>query len=172
MILKALAVAPGVIVHELGHLLLCRLSGVEVRQVVLFRIGSPAGFVAHAAPRLLRQHLAISSGPLLVSTSLALLLFCLVGKLASQRPGPWWPVAALLALWLGWSIALEAWPSCGDAQALRRSAARQLRAWHLGAGLAWLVACLLLAANAARRLRGHWGYAALLALAAYQATMT
>lgn len=171
MILKVLVVAPGVVVHELGHLLLCRLSGVEVRQVVLFRIGSPAGFVAHATPRLLRQHLAISSGPLVVSSTLALLLFCLVGKLSSLRPGPWWPAAALLGLWLGWSIALEAWPSCGDAQALRRSAARQLRAWHVGAGLAWAVACFLLAVNAARRVRGHWLYAALLALTAYRTSL-
>src|SRR6478736_4018077 len=69
--LKVLAIAPGVAIHELGHVLLCRLSGVAVRRTVLFQVGTPAGFVTHAAPRLLRQHLAISSGPLLVSSALA-----------------------------------------------------------------------------------------------------
>lgn len=163
-----LAVAPGVAVHELGHLLLCRVSGVRVRQVVLFRIGSPAGFVAHAAPRLLRQHLAISSGPLLVSSSLATALFAAATRLAFARPAAWWPAAALMALWLGCSVALEAWPSSGDAQALGRSASAQLRQWNPGALVALPLAWLLLAANRSRRVGGHWLYAALLGLAAWQ----
>jgi hypothetical protein len=170
MTLTILAVAPGVIVHELGHLLLCLLSGVAVRQVVLFRIGSPAGFVAHAAPRLLRQHLAISSGPLILASALALSLFVLVLRLISTRPGYWWPLAALIGIWLGWSIALEAWPSSGDAAALRRSATLQLRQLNPGATLALPLAWLLLLVNAARRLRAHWLYAGLLAVAAYRLT--
>lgn len=160
--------APGVAVHELGHLLLCRISGVAVRQVVLFRIGSPAGFVAHAAPRLLRQHLAISSGPLLVSSALATALFVAATRLAFGRPAPWWPAGALVALWLGCSVALEAWPSNGDAQALSRSAAAQLKQWNPGALVALPFAWLLLAANRSRRLGGHWLYAILLGLAAWQ----
>ena len=103
-----LAVAPGVIVHELGHLLLCYLCGVPVRQVVLFRIGSPAGFVSHAAPRLLRQHVAISGGPLVVASLLSLGSFGLAWRLLVAQPAPWWPFATLLATWLGASIGLEA----------------------------------------------------------------
>ena len=139
-----------------------------MRQVVLFRIGSPAGFVAHAAPRLLRQHLAISSGPLLVSSALATALFALAMRLALGRPAAWWPFAVLVAIWLGWSVALEAWPSTGDAQALRRSAAAQLRQWNLGALLALPLAWLLLVANRSRRIGGHWAYAGLLAAAAWR----
>jgi hypothetical protein len=168
MTLTILAVAPGVVVHELGHLLLCVLSGVRVRQVVLFRIGNPAGFVAHAAPRLLRQHIAISSGPLILASILAVGLFVLVLQMIAIRPGPWWPVVALLGIWLGWSIALEAWPSSGDASALRRSATAQLRQLNPGATLALPLAWTLLLIHASRRVRGHWLYAGLLALAAYR----
>jgi hypothetical protein len=152
-----------VAVHELAHLLLCRLAGVAVRQVVLFRIGNPAGFVSHATPRLLRQHLAISSGPLLLNSLLALVLFGLAARLLTWRPGVWWPLGALLTLWLGCSIALEAWPSGGDASALRRSALTQLRQFHPVALPAFLVANVLLLVHATRRIGGHWLYTLLLA---------
>jgi hypothetical protein len=157
-----LAVAPGVAVHELGHLLLCRLSGVPVRQVVLFRVGSPAGFVSHAAPRLLRQQVAIAGGPLLVSSFLAAALFAAAARLALAHPGPWWPAGALVGLWLGWSIGVEAWPSTGDASALRRLAVQQLRRLNPAAMPALLLGWTLACANASRRFRGHWLYAALL----------
>jgi hypothetical protein len=154
---------PGVIVHELGHLLLCRLSGVRVHQAVLFRLGSPAGFVSHSPPRLLRQHVAISAGPLAVSTLLATALFTLVARFILTRPEPWWPVGALVALWLGWSIALEAWPSGADAAALGRSARAQLQRLNPGAMVVLPLAWALTGVSASRRVRGHWLYAAGLA---------
>jgi hypothetical protein len=133
---------------------------------VLFRIGSPAGFVTHAAPRLLRQHLAISSGPVLLSTVLAWALFVGAVRFGLKQPGPWWPAAALLCAWLGWSVALEAWPSLTDAAALRRSATQQLKALNPGALVALPIAWLLLLLQASRRLGGHWLYTAALAIAA------
>jgi hypothetical protein len=160
------AVAPGVIVHELGHLALCRLSGVPVGRVVLFRIGSPAGFVTHAAPRLLRQHLAISVGPLAVSSVFAVALFLCVARLMATRPGAWWPAAAVLGLWPALSIASEAWPSTADADALRRSAGGQLRQLNVAALLALPLCWMVLAVNASRRLGGNWVYAGFLAAAA------
>ena len=152
--------------HELAHWLLCRLSGVAVRQVVLFQVGSPAGYVSHAAPRLLRQHLAIASGPLVISSLLAIGLFASGLRLAAARPASWWPLAALLVGWLGLSVALEAWPSAGDASALRRSAALRLRLLDLIAPLAFLLSLVLLAISRTRGLYGHWLYAAGLALVA------
>jgi hypothetical protein len=160
--LRILLVAPGVAVHELGHWLLCQLSGVAVRQVVLFRIGSPAGFVTHAAPRLLRQQLAIASGPLFLSTLLALSLFQLAARLVLLRPTPWGPTLGAVVAWLGWSIALEAWPSTADAQALARTARVHLRQFNVAALMALPLAWLLLGTCASRRLGGHWMYAALL----------
>jgi len=151
-------------VHELGHLVLCWLSGVPVRRVVLFRVGSPAGFVTHAAPRLLRQHLAISVGPLAVSSVVAVTLFLLVARLIATRPGHWWPAAAL-GLWPALSIALEAWPSAADAGALRRSAGAQLRQLNVAALMALPLCWLLLVVSASRRLGGNWLYAGFLAAA-------
>lgn len=167
-----LVVAPGVVVHELGHLLLCRLSGVQVREFVLFRVGSPAGYVTHAAPRLLRQNLAISSGPLLVSSLIAGALFLLAARVSLTRPDPWWPAAVLAAGWLGWSIAIEAWPSAGDAAALHRSATAHIRRLNPAALLGLLLAWTLQAANASRRVGGHWLYAGLLATAALRLAAT
>lgn len=146
--------------------MLCRLSGVPVGRVVLFRIGSPAGFVTHARPRLLRQHLAISVGPLAVSSIFAVTLFLLVARLVTTRPGHWWPAAAVLGLWPALSIALEAWPSAADAGALRRSATAQLRQLNAAALIALPLCWALLVVNASRRMGGNWLYAGFLAAAA------
>jgi hypothetical protein len=136
---------------------------VAVRQVVLFRFGNPAGFVSHAPPRLLRQHLAISSGPLLLNSLLALVLFTLAARLMDTRAVLWWPFGVGLGVWLGASIALEAWPSGADALALRRSAMSQLRQLHPTALAALALSYVLLVVHASRRVGGHWAYAALLA---------
>jgi hypothetical protein len=120
----------------------------------------------------LRQHLAIASGPLVVSSLLAIGLFVSGLRLALTQPAFWWPVAALLACWLGLSVALEAWPSAGDASALRRSAALRLRLLDLVAPLALLVSLLLLAISRTRGLYGHWLYAAGLAVVAVRLVAT
>jgi hypothetical protein len=133
---------------------------------VLFQIGTPAGYVSHAAPRLLRQHLAIASGPLIVSSLLSVGLFASGLRLSLAKPGSWWPLAALMACWLGLSVALEAWPSAGDASALRRSAAVRMRLLDLVAPIALLISLLLLGVSRTRGLYGHWLYAVGLALVA------
>jgi hypothetical protein len=69
-------------------------------------------------------------------------------------------MVALLALWAGWSIALEAWPSRADAAALGRSASRQLQRFNPGALVALPLAWLLMGVNVARHLRAHWLYGA------------
>jgi hypothetical protein len=168
LIARIAALAPGVIVHEFGHWLLCRLSGVRVRQVVLFRVGTPAGYVTHAAPRLLRQQLAIAAGPLAVSTLLAATIFVILGRLLFTRPESWWPAAACVLAWLGCSIALEAWPSAADAGALRRLAAQHVRQLNLGAALVLPVSWAIGLLSATRRFGGHWAYTGLLAFVSFR----
>ena len=68
--LLSLLTFPGVIVHELGHLIFCRLFGVPVAKVCLFRFGNPAGYVLHAEPENAVQHLFISFGPFFANTVL------------------------------------------------------------------------------------------------------
>ncbi len=41
---------PGIIVHELGHLLLCRIAKVKVLGWCLFQLKQPMGFVVHEQP--------------------------------------------------------------------------------------------------------------------------
>jgi len=54
---------PGVIVHEIGHLVFCRFYRVAVLKVCYFRFGNPAGYVIHEKPRSATQSMMIGIGP-------------------------------------------------------------------------------------------------------------
>ncbi|MCC7106585.1 MAG: DUF3267 domain-containing protein [Chloroflexi bacterium] len=159
MMLKAALVAPGVIVHEFAHATFCRLAGVPIRRMTLFRIGSPAGFVTHALPPLLRQQLLIASGPLFLNTSLGVLALVFAWRLATLPLTVWSGLSIPLLFWLGVSILLESWPSGGDAHALQRVAVAHARCANVLAVLVLPLAWLLLMVNLSRRLWGHWAYA-------------
>lgn len=107
---------PGVIVHELGHVIFCRLFGVPVAEVCLFRFGNPAGYVLHAEPENAVQHLFIAFGPFFANTVLGALAAAPVTiplrDFHSLQP---WQYGLL---WLGISIAMHAFPSTGDAASL------------------------------------------------------
>lgn len=106
-----LLVAPGVIAHELAHSFSCLLGGVKIFKVKFFRFGNPAGYVEHAEPTGFVQSLAISSGPLIFNSLLALLLF-------SQFNFSFYEPLRFVAFWLGFVIALHAIPSKGDVKVL------------------------------------------------------
>ena len=106
---------PGVMVHELGHVVFCRLLGIRVAKVCFFRFGNPAGYVLHEEPANALQHMLISYGPFFVNTVLGAavaapatvpLLHFTDGRLP------------YLFIWLGISIAMHAFPSTGDAASL------------------------------------------------------
>lgn len=111
---------PGVVVHELGHLLCCRMLRIPVHKVCYFRLGNPAGYVVHdAAPNAIQQ-IAVGFGPFFLNTGLGLLLG-LIAALARHRYGALlsWPM--IILPWLSVSIAMHAFPSTGDAGAIWRS---------------------------------------------------
>ena len=114
--LLSLLTFPGVIVHELGHLLFCRLFGIQVARVCLFRLGNPAGYVIHAEPRDAVQHLFVSFGPLFLNTVLGAAIAA-PAAIPLQR-FPVEPAWHYLLIWLGISIAMHAFPSTGDAASL------------------------------------------------------
>ena len=171
--LRSFFALPGVVIHELGHYLLCRFVGARVQEVVFFEPSGPSGYVVHAIPRHLRQHLIIVAGPLLLNSVLSFLLFRAVaatGGLAAAELARGLPLRAaqsVLAAVLGASIALQAIPSHADASSLWNVALDRLEAGNLLALFALPVAFLLLAINHLRRFWIDWLY--LIALASLAA---
>jgi hypothetical protein len=113
-ILLILASIPGVIVHELGHQILCHLTGTRVLKVCYFRFGIPAGYVMHEQPSSWWRHMFIALGPFIVNTSVAFALGWLA--LRGYMPGASVWMAKVLPLWLAVAIAMHAFPSFGDAE--------------------------------------------------------
>lgn len=111
---------PGVMLHEYGHAWACRRLGIRVIKVCYLRFGNPLGYVLHEQPQSALQHILIATAPVFVSTCAALatslaatlLLFFQVTGFAAD-------IAVPAAAWLGFSFALHAFPSSGDADALR-----------------------------------------------------
>jgi hypothetical protein len=110
---------PGVIVHELAHQLFCRLLKVPVFEVVYFQVKNPAGYVLHEAPRNKWHSLLISIGPFFVNTILGAVI-SLPAALPIKEFGNAGPLDYVL-IYLGVSIAMHAFPSTGDAQAIWQS---------------------------------------------------
>lgn len=113
---------PGIIFHELGHEWFCRWTGVPVREVCYFRLGNPAGYVIHARPKKFYQAFFIALGPLITGTFIAIPVFVLSKWIALIHPQ-----LELLLVWLGVSIAANAFPSSGDAKNLWQETNRHVR---------------------------------------------
>jgi len=108
---------PGIIVHECAHAWACRRLGIRVLKVCYLRIGNPMGYVLHERPTYALQHIAVATAPFLVS-SLAALACSLAGALAASASARHADSLGLAACWLSFSIALHAFPSNGDGDAL------------------------------------------------------
>ena len=111
---------PGVIVHELAHLLMCRLFGLDVYEVKYFQFttgfGTPSGYVVHQRADRAWKDILVSVGPFLVNTILGAVISA-PGALAvfRLRGGD---VLDYFLLWLGVSIGMHAFPSTGDAKSI------------------------------------------------------
>jgi len=114
--LIAIVTFPGVIVHELGHFVFCRLFKLPILDVCFFRVGNPAGYVIHGAPKNTAQQMLITFRPFIVNTVLEALIAApaaiTVIQFEAGRPLDY------LLIWLGVSIAMHAFPSTGDAKSL------------------------------------------------------
>jgi hypothetical protein len=115
-ILITILTFPGVIVHELAHQLFCRWFKIPVFKVVYFQAASPAGYVLHETVPNKWHSILISVGPFFVNTILgAIIAFPAalpIFKFDNATP------ADYLLIYLGVSIAMHAFPSRGDAQAI------------------------------------------------------
>ena len=108
--LLPLVLAPGVAVHELAHYLACRLLGIRVREVVLFRFGDPVGYVDHDVPRAYWRRIVVTIAPLVVNTAVAVAAFWASARVAVPL--------ALVATYLGVVTLRNSIPSSIDARAL------------------------------------------------------
>lgn len=111
--------APGVIIHELGHVVFCVLARVKIHRICLFRFGNPAGYVVHDEPRYFFQSILVSYGPLIVNTLITLFCFARIAP-PFNHVEPW------VYLWLGAAIGLHAIPSTGDAKTLLQTTNRRI----------------------------------------------
>ena len=167
----ALLVMPGVVFHELGHFVFCKLVGARVHKVVFFQFGHPAGYVIHSAPTRFVEHLAIVVGPFVVNSAVAFVLFrasssgwAYLSHDGSANAGVL--VAALLALWWGISISVQAFPSKGDARSLWKVATAHVRKGDLLAVVGYPVVVVIYAADILRSVRVDMAYAIVLLVVA------
>jgi hypothetical protein len=93
--------------------------GIAVIRVCYLRFGNPVGYVLHERPLFAIQHIMVAVAPFFVSTVMALTVSSLACALfASHALNEFHDLVIPLVLWLGFSIALHAFPSSGDADAL------------------------------------------------------
>jgi hypothetical protein len=114
--LIAIVTFPGIFVHELGHVLLCRLRGVAVLEVCYLRFQNPPGYVIHEEVKDFTSAFLITVGPFLVNSLLCMLL-CWPAFIR-VRVFDMGDALSYLLLWLGVSIGMHAFPSNQDASNL------------------------------------------------------
>lgn len=111
---------PGVIAHEFAHAWACRRLDIRVHKICYLRLGNPMGYVLHEQPATAVRHILVATAPFFVSTLMALAVsLAACGFARSQAFPEVRDALGLAALWLSFSLALHAFPSTGDADALR-----------------------------------------------------
>src|SRR5262245_37168127 len=146
--LIAILTFPGVIAHEAGHMLFCRLKRCAVFDVCFFRVGNPAGYVVHEEPKNFSSAFWIAVGPLVVNSILCILLSfpAVIPLRIFGQPD----LISYFWMCLGISIGMHAFPSSHDAQGLwlqARKAAASRQALVL---LSYPLVFAIYFANAAR----------------------
>lgn len=118
-LIVSLLTFPGIVVHEYAHALACRSLGIRVVKVCYLRLGNPLGYVLHEQPRYAVQHIVVAVAPFFVST-LAALAASLLASLFVTTPwaAEYKDIVVFTGAWLSFSMALHAFPSSGDGDAL------------------------------------------------------
>lgn len=164
--------APGIIIHEFSHQLFCVLVGVKVFKVKYFQLKNPAGYVEHAQPRNFIQAFFVSVGPFIFGTILSLLLFWFTAYTMINQPlllTTYYLLLPLIAFWFGTSIAVQCFPSSGDAKVLLLETNRHvLHRFNPFAIILYPFVFIIKIANFLKRFYFDWIYAIiLLAIAIY-----
>jgi hypothetical protein len=113
----AVATFPGVVVHEVAHLAVCRILGIPVYEVCYFRFGTPTGYVVHQKINDFWRLLLVGCGPFLINSVLGAILAFPSALRVFEFEGAASSMDGIL-VWLGVSVAMHAFPSAGDARAM------------------------------------------------------
>jgi hypothetical protein len=113
--------APGIIAHELAHLLTSKLFGVEVVSYTLFnrpesimRESTGGEQVVHAPAESDLVSGAITLSPVVFNTSLSAISLCLIRPVTLPLSAPLNYVSATIGLWVSFTFLFGAFPSGGD----------------------------------------------------------
>lgn len=118
-ILISIITFPGVIVHEMAHQIFCRICRVAVLDVCYFRIGNPSGYVVHEIPKKASTNILIGVGPFLINSIVgALIALPGILPILTLKGNVNYGVFEMFLFWLGVSIAMNAFPSIGDAKSM------------------------------------------------------
>lgn len=99
---------PGIVFHELSHVIACLVTGVKIGKVKWF--GTDEAFVEHAKPNVV-QGLIISIAPLILGNAIGFELLLFGHDLANHLS-----VFAIVVYWFAVSLMLYSFPSKQDAQ--------------------------------------------------------
>ena len=169
-ILYIIIVAPGIIVHEFSHMIFCVLSGVRVFKVRYLQFKNPAGYVEHAQPRGFIRAFFISIGPLLFGSALSFALFWFTLYLIKNFQFSIFNfITIIFSIWFAFAIAINCFPSDGDARVLLSEAKRHVfQKFNPFALILFPFVWLIQLANYLKRWHFDWIYAIfLLILASY-----
>ena len=143
--LVAIATFPGVMVHEVAHMLFCKWRGVAIIDVCFFRFGNPVGYVVHEEVEDFTTSFLVSVGPFFIN-SLLCILICLPAYVPVRVLGLEHPLSYVL-LWLGVSIGMHAFPSIQDASGLWHAAKKAASGGNVLAIISFPLVIVICAAN-------------------------
>jgi hypothetical protein len=109
---------PGIVVHEAGHQVFCRLTATPVRTVCYFSFGDPVGYIKFDVPTSIWKHILISFGPLLVNSTFGFLLglgAAFTFALASKHQHAGLTSLGIILTWLAASVSMSSFPTTEDA---------------------------------------------------------
>ena len=136
---------PGVIVHEIAHMLFLKLRNVPILDVCFFRFGNPSGYIVHAEIENFSTSLLVSVGPFLINSILCILIcfpaFFPVKVFEVNN------ILSFLLLWLGVSIGMHAFPSIQDANNLLAHAKKEVITLNPLAIISFPIVLLIYLAN-------------------------
>lgn len=136
---------PGVIVHEIAHMLFCKIRKIPVLDVCFFRFGNPSGYVIHEEINNFTSAFLVSVGPFIINSVLCIVI-CFPAFFPFKVFGIEHPLSYFL-LWLGVSIGMHSFPSTQDADNLLLYAKKEISSFNPLAIISFPLVLLIYLAN-------------------------